>query len=76
MATILQMLICLLVCPPKTMPEDIMLLRATKTGSGWIRTSDQGLMSPLLCQLSYATTPEKIYHLGYLVSICWISRVS
>ena len=24
--------------------------------SGWIRTSDPGLMSPLLCRLSYAAT--------------------
>jgi hypothetical protein len=29
-------------------------------GSDWIRTSDQRLMSPLLCHLSYAAPKEVV----------------
>ncbi len=43
---------------------------ASKTsGSEWIRTADQGLMSPLLYQLSYAAVSENITQLSLNVNL-------
>ncbi len=46
--------------PQRRKPGKTRNLASKNGGSGWIRTTDQGLMSPLLCQLSYAANRRNI----------------
>jgi hypothetical protein len=39
------------------------------SGSEWIRTTDQRLMSPLLCRLSYAAIEAKSQKLGVRLAL-------